>query len=46
MEPHAHMSPVHALAMAAFIVAVLGTLHLMALAHDNRASRALISLGF
>ena len=46
MEPHAHMSPIHALGMVAFIVAILGTLHLLALGHDNRASRALISLGF
>ena len=46
MEPHAHMSPIHAIAMMAFIVAVLGTIHLLALAHDTRASRAFISLGF
>ena len=46
MEPHAHMSATHAIAMTAFIIAVLGTLHLLALSHDNRASRALISLGF
>lgn len=46
MEPHAHISPVHGLAMCLFVLAVFGTLHLLALSHDNRASRALIALGF
>jgi len=46
MIPHVHMSPTHGVAMVALIVAVFGTAHLLALSHDNRASRALISLGF
>ena len=46
MEPHAHMSPVHAIGALLFIVAVLGTLHLLALTTDNRLSRAFVALGF
>jgi hypothetical protein len=46
VTPHAHISPVHALAMLAFVIAVLGTLHLLALSSDSRPSRALIALGF
>lgn len=47
MEPHVHISPVHIAANVAAIVAVLGTLHLLALAApDSRSGRALISLGF
>lgn len=46
MDPHVHISPVHLLAGIAATVAVFGTLHLLALGVDNRASRALISLGF
>ena len=46
MEPHVHMSPVHAIAMLALLIAVLGTIHLLALSHDTRASRAIVSLGF
>jgi hypothetical protein len=46
MTPHVHMSPVQTLAMTAFIVAVLGTLHLLALTNDNRISRAFVAMGF
>ena len=46
MTPHAHLSPVHAIAMTAFIIAVFGTAHLLALTNDNRVSRAFVSLGF
>jgi len=46
MNAHVHMSPTHGIAMIALIVAVFGTAHLLALSHDNRASRALVSLGF
>lgn len=46
MEPHVHFSPVLMLATIASTVAIFGTLHLLALTHDNRASRAFISLGF
>lgn len=46
MTPHAHISPIHLLASLAATVAVFGTLHLLALTNDNRASRAFIALGF
>lgn len=46
MDPHAHISPIHLMASVAAVVAVFGTLHLLALTVDNRASRAFISLGF
>lgn len=46
MTPHVHLSPVHGIAVVAFTVAVFGTLHLLALTHDNRASRAFVALGF
>ncbi len=46
MNPHAHISAVHLLAGIAATVAVFGTLHLLAVGVDNRASRAFISLGF
>lgn len=46
MTPHVHISPVHLFAGVAATVAVFGTLHLLALTSDNRASRALLALGF
>ncbi len=46
MNPHVHISPVHMLGTIAATVAIFGTLHLLALSHDNRASRAFIALGF
>lgn len=46
MDPHVHISPVHLLASAAFIVAFFGTAHLVALTTDNRLTRAWVSLGF
>lgn len=46
MTPHVHISPVHLLAGLAATVAVFGTLHLLCLTTDNRASRAFVSLGF
>lgn len=46
MTPHVHIGAVHLLASTAAVVAVFGTLHLLALSTDNRASRAFISLGF
>lgn len=46
MTPHVHISPVHILAGLAATVAVFGTLHLLALTTDNRASRAFVALGF
>jgi hypothetical protein len=46
MQPHVHLSAVAAIAIVALVVATFGTAHLLALSHDNRASRALVSLGF
>lgn len=46
MTPHVHLSAVHGIAVIALVVATLGTAHLLALSNDNRASRALIALGF
>lgn len=46
MQPHVHISPVHLLASTAAVIAVFGTLHLLALTSDTRPSRALIALGF
>lgn len=46
MKPHVHFSPVHAIALLLFIVAVLGTIHLLAIGTDNRLSRAIVALGF
>lgn len=46
MDPHVHISPVHMLASVAAVVAIFGTLHLLALTNDNRWSRAYVSLGF
>lgn len=46
MQPHTHISPVHLLAACLAVFIMFGTLHLLALTRDNRASRALISLGF
>lgn len=46
MQPHVHISPIHLLAATAATVAIMGTLHLLALGSDSRASRALFALGF
>ena len=47
MEPHVHISPVHMIAFAAAIVAITGTIHLIAIANpDNRFSRAYMALGY
>ena len=46
MDPHVHITPIHLLASVAAVVAVFGTLHLLAITNDNRASRAFVSLGF
>jgi len=46
MQPHVHISPVHLLATIAFAIVVFGTLHLLAISSDSRASRAFIALGF
>lgn len=46
MQPHVHISPVHLLAMLAAIVAIQGTIHLLALTSSNRYARAYLALGF
>lgn len=46
MQPHVHLSATHLVATALGMVAIFGTLHLLALTNDNRASRTLIALGF
>lgn len=46
MQSHAHITPVHLAAAALFTFAALGTVHLLVLPRDNRASRAFIALGF
>lgn len=46
-DPHVHISTVGLLASTAAVVAVFGTLHLLALSTpDSRVGRAFISLGF
>lgn len=46
MEDHVHIGFVSLLASTAAIVAVFGTLHLLALSSEGRAGRAFIALGF
>ena len=46
MDPHVHISPIHFLATMAAIVAIFGTLHLLALSNDSRWGRAFMALGF
>lgn len=46
IDPHVHISPVHLLAGVACTIAIFGTLHLLAITYDNRATRAYIALGF
>lgn len=46
MQPHVHISAVHLLAAVAATVAVFGTIHLLSLTNDNRATRAFVLLGF
>lgn len=47
VDPHVHISPVGLFASTAAVVAVFGTLHLLALSSpDSRAGRAFIALGF
>lgn len=46
MTPHTHISAVHGIAVAAFVLAAFGTAHLLALSSDSRPSRALLALGF
>jgi hypothetical protein len=46
MTEHNHLTAVHLGAAILGVIAVLGTLHLLALSHHNRASRAFIAAGF
>lgn len=43
---HVHIGFVSLLAQVAVIVAVFGTIHLLALTNESRAARAWIALGF
>lgn len=46
MEPHVHITPVHILATMLAMVAIFGTLHLLALSNESRWGRAFMALGF
>lgn len=47
MEPHTHISAVHAVTFLLFVFAVLSTIHLFAITNpDNRAARAFVALGW
>lgn len=46
MERHVHLSPVGMLVTFAFVVAALGTMHLLAITSDTRPARALLAMGF
>ena len=48
MTPHVHISAVHMAANLAAVVAVFGTLHLLAAgaSPDSRMAKAFIALGF
>lgn len=47
VAPHVHISATHIAASMAAIVAIFGTLHLLALSTpDSRLGRAFIALGF
>ena len=46
MDPHVHITPVHILATLAAMVAIFGTLHLLALSNESRWGRAYMALGF
>ena len=47
VAPHVHISPVHMLANLVAVLAIFGTLHLLALsATDSRIGRAFVALGF
>lgn len=46
VDPHAHIGFVHLLSSTLAIIAIFGTLHLLALSSDSRWSRAFIALGF
>lgn len=47
VQPHVHINAVGLIASTAAVIAVFGTLHLLALsAEDSRLGRAFIALGF
>lgn len=46
VESHVHQGAVAVLPIIAVVVAVFGTLHLLALTSDNRFAKAWLSLGF
>jgi len=46
MTPHNHLTAIHGLAALLLVVVAFGTIHMLVLTHDNRFSRAWVSLGF
>lgn len=46
VTPHVHIGATSLIASTAAIVAVFGTVHLLALSSDSRWSRAVMALGF
>lgn len=46
MEPHVHITPVHILATIVAMIAIFGTIHLLALSQESRWGRAIMALGF
>ena len=47
MEPHTHISAVHAVAFSLFFFAVISTIHLIAITHpDSRFTKAFVGMGW
>lgn len=47
MQPHVHISPIHMFATLLAMIALFGTLHLLAMTAENsRWARAMLALGF
>jgi hypothetical protein len=46
MENHVHIGFVSITATLLAVIAIIGTLHLLAMSSDTRAARAFLALGF
>lgn len=46
MENHVHIGFVSIAVVLLAVIAILGTLHLLAMSSDTRAARAFLALGF
>lgn len=46
VESHVHQGAVTVLPIVAVVIAVFGTLHLLALTSENRFAKAYLALGF